>query len=56
MASADQIRVYNILAVENHVVPLDGADVLQELSINVVLFQIHPGNLVGLPVDDAGQN
>ena len=60
MGSADQIPVYKVLAVEDYVVPLDGADVLQQRAVNGDSVQVaglhYSGDLLGLPVDDAGQN
>src|SRR5262249_13070407 len=42
LRGADQARVDNVLSVQEHVVPLDGADVLEQRE--------------GLPVDDARQD
>ncbi len=47
------------MAVEHDVVPLDGANMFQQLQVNAVGrrgdLADGPGDLSGLPVDDAGQ-
>ena len=59
-ASADELSIENILAVEHDVIPLDGADVFQQGEIDsigdwVALTQ-DPGDFARLPVDDARQD
>ena len=59
-ASADELSIENILAVEHDVIPLDGADVFQQGEIdsigNRVALTQDPGDFARLPVDDASQD
>ncbi len=57
---ADQTPVDDVLPVEQHVIPFDGADVLEQggvdsLSLRTALAH-DPLDLPSLPVDDAGQD
>jgi hypothetical protein len=59
-APADELPIEDILTVKHDVIPLDGADVFQQGSIDsigerVALAQ-DPGDLPRLPVDDARQD
>ena len=59
-ASADELSIEDVLAVEHDVIPLDGADVFQQGEIDsigdrVALTQ-DPGDFARLPVDDARQD
>ncbi len=59
-ASADELSIEDVLAVEHDVIPLDGADVFQQGEIDsigdrVALSQ-DPGDFARLPVDDARQD
>jgi hypothetical protein len=59
-ASADELPIEDILTVKHDVIPLDGADVFQQGSIdsigNRVALAQDPGDLPRLPVDDARQD
>src|SRR5271165_1790374 len=59
-APADELSIEDVLAVEDDVIPLDGADVFQQGEIDsigdrVALTQ-DPGDFARLPVDDARQD
>ena len=57
---ADQGAIEDVLAVENDVVPFDRADVLEQGRVDAFLcdsLRAHRlRDLLGLPIDDAGQN
>ena len=58
--TADKLPIEDILTVKHDVVPLDGAEVFQQGSIdsigNRVALAQDPGDLPRLPVDDARQD
>jgi hypothetical protein len=57
---ADELPIEDILTVEHDVIPLDGADVLQQGSIDSIGERValaeDSGDLPRLPVDDARQD
>jgi len=58
--STDRLPIEDILAVEHNVIPLDGADVFQQGSIDSIGDRValaeDSGDLPRLPVDDARQD
>ena len=40
MASADQTAVHDVLPIQDHVVPLDGADVLQQRAVKSAVARL----------------
>jgi hypothetical protein len=60
MGVTDQARVQSVLAIEDHVVPANRADMRQQGGINPflqgVLVAQHRINLADLPVNDRGKD
>ena len=56
----NELAIEDVLAVEHDVVPFDGAHVFEQLQVNAVGRRVTladgPGDLSGLPVDDAGED
>ena len=56
----NELAIEDVLAVEHDIVPFDGAHVFEQLQVNAVGRRVAladgPGDLSGLPVDDAGED
>jgi hypothetical protein len=59
-ATADELPIEDILTVKHHVIPLDGADVFQQGSLDSIADRVAlaegSGDLPCLPVDNARQD